>query len=172
MERTNIELKARCADLAAVRKVLHEDDARFVGEDHQVDTYFDVPRGRLKLREGAIERHLIYYERADDAGPKRSDVHLYEPEDPAALKAVLRQALGVKVVVEKRREIYFLDNVKFHLDRVEDLGTFVEIEAIDADGTIRAERLREQCEGWWKRFGLSPEARVAASYSDLLLDGK
>lgn len=167
----NIEVKARCEDLAAVRAVLRDElEARFIGEDHQVDTYFSVERGRLKLREGTIERHLIYYERPDQAGPKPSEVMLYQPEAPAALKELLGRALGVRVVVEKRREIYFLGNVKFHLDRVKGLGTFIEIEAIDREGTLGHERLREQCEHYWQRLGLSETARVAASYSDLLLE--
>lgn len=166
--RTNVEIKARCDDLAAVRRVLEEKGARRVGEDRQTDTYFRVSRGRLKLREGIIERYLIYYERPDEAGPKRSDVQLYEPGPSRALKTFLTQALGVRVVVEKRREIYFAGNVKFHLDRVEGLGRFVEIEAIDAEGARSVADLRAQCERYLRALDIAPDARVRRSYSDLL----
>lgn len=165
----NVEIKARCADPEAVRAVLRRHEARFVGEDHQVDTYFHVPEGRLKLREGRIENSLIHYRRADQAGPRRSDVWLYRLQPDPALKAVLAAALGVKVVVDKRREIYFVDNVKFHIDRVEGLGSFVEIEAIDEDGTLGRDRLRTQCEDFMAALGIRSDDLVEGSYSDLLL---
>ena len=66
----NSEIKARCADQEAVRHYLHEHGADFKGTDHQIDTYFDVPEGRLKLRQGPIENNLIFYQRADTDGPK------------------------------------------------------------------------------------------------------
>ncbi|NBB72246.1 MAG: adenylate cyclase, partial [Bacteroidetes bacterium] len=104
MHHLNIEIKARCDDLDAIRTVLQAEDADFIGEDRQVDTYFRVPDGRLKLREGTIEQSLIHYERPDQDGPKPSDVTRYEPDAPVKLKDVLATALGVWVVVEKRRE--------------------------------------------------------------------
>jgi len=165
----NIEIKARWDDHDAVRAVLQAEGARFVGTDHQVDTYFHVPHGRLKLREGTIECALIHYDRPDQAGPKRSDVHLYTPTPDGDLKAVLTAALGVRVVVDKRREIYFIDNVKVHLDAVDGLGRFVEIEAVDRDGTRGADALMKQCRHYMERFKLPDEALVPGSYAELLL---
>jgi len=172
MQHLNIEIKARCTDLAAIRSILQQHNAEFVGEDHQIDTYFDVAEGRLKLREGTIEQSLIHYHRPDQAGPKPSTVTRYEPEAPAELKGVLEEALGVWVVVDKRREIYFIDNVKFHLDRVKGLGTFVEIEAIGQDQSVDPETLHGQCRRYVEQFSLPDEALVAASYSDLLHRGQ
>ena len=168
----NVEIKARCVDQARIRALLMAQGARHVGEDHQVDTYFDVQRGRLKLREGTIERALIYYRRPDELGPKVSDVMLYQPAPGSALKSMLVQSIGVLVVVEKRREIFFIDNVKFHLDRVDRLGTFVEIEAIDEQESIGRERLLAQCRHYLHQFGIEEDDLVAASYSDLLLQQK
>lgn len=165
----NVEIKARCDDPEAIRAALREEGARFVGEDHQVDTYFRVAHGRLKLREGTIEHALIYYERPDEQGPKRSDVILYHPEPGASLKSILAQANGVLAVVDKRREIYFVENVKFHLDRVAGLGAFVEIEAIDRDETMDEAHLLAQCRRYVARFGIPPEHLVAGSYSDMVL---
>lgn len=75
--RLNVEVKARSGDHERIREILRQRNARLVGEDHQIDTYFNVGTGRLKLREGNIENSLIYYRRSDGVGPKRSDVLLY-----------------------------------------------------------------------------------------------
>ena len=168
MAHVNIEIKARCSAPEAVREILRLAGAECRGTDCQTDTYYEVPAGRLKLRQGNIENALIYYRRPDQPGPKRADVSLYRTAPDSALAEVLSRALPVWMVVKKRREIYFLGNVKFHLDAVEGLGGFVEIEAIDADGSIGAERLRRQCESFMERFGIRPEDLVEGSYSDLL----
>lgn len=164
----NIEIKARAASHRAAREVLTARGARFAGLDHQIDTYFRAPSGRLKLREGNIENALIHYERENTSGPKHSKVGLFENAPGSTLKGILEAALGVDVVVDKRREIHFLDNVKIHLDEVVGLGTFVEIEAIDDDGTRPLEALRAQCEELMAAFGIRDEDLLAVSYSDLL----
>lgn len=163
-----IEIKARCANPQVIREMLRARNADFRGTDRQIDTYFQVPRGRLKLREGQIENCLVYYEREDQAGPKQSDVTLFPLTPNGALKEILIKALGVLVVVEKQREIYFIENVKFHIDSVENLGNFVEIEAIDTDGTIGKERLLAQCQAFLDLFQVAPADLVALSYSDLM----
>ena len=168
MGHVNIEIKARCSDYSRIQAVLRERGADFVGEDHQRDTYFKVLHGRLKLREGNIENALIYYTRPDEKGPKQSDVILYNPEPGTALKSILVQALGVEIIVEKRRSIYFIGNVKFHLDEVQHLGTFVEVEAIDRDGTIGINVLRKQCDEYLRLFDIREDDLVSTSYSDLL----
>lgn len=166
---TIIEIKARCTQAQRIRDYLRSHGADIRGIDHQTDTYFQVPHGRLKLREGRIENTLIYYERADQESAKQSNVLLTKTQPDFALKAQLTQALGVLVVVKKQREIAFIDNVKFHIDRVEGLGHFVEIEAIDNEGTIGPERLRAQCQSFQNALGIQPRDLVAESYSDLLL---
>lgn len=167
---TNVEIKARCENHESIRQYLEQHGADFRGVDHQIDIYFRVPNGRLKLREGNIENALIHYQREDQAGPKKSEVTLYNFPPNPALKETLTKALGVLVVVDKRREIAFIDNVKFHLDRVESLGDFMEIEAIDKDGTIGQGRLMEQCQGYLDAFGVQEQDLLERSYSDMLLD--
>jgi len=167
--RLNVEIKARCADHEVVRSALESLGSRNVGVDHQVDTYFRVPVGRLKLREGTIENSLIHYQRPDQSGPKTSDVLLYRVDPDPALKDVLARALGVLVVVDKHREIHFVDNVKIHLDTVEGLGTFLEIEAIDADGTHTEDELQRQCQTFMGHFDVAEEDLLEISYSDMLL---
>jgi adenylate cyclase, class 2 len=165
----NIEIKARTKRAAAIRQLLQAHQADFRGTDHQIDSYFRVPDGRLKLREGNIENSLIFYRRPDQEGPKASEIHLYRPEiaDPA-LKEVLVAALGVWKVVDKQRDIFFIDNVKFHLDQVAGLGEFVEIEAIDTDGSIGEVRLREQCAHYQQLFDIQEEDLIEHSYSDMV----
>lgn len=172
MQHINVEIKARCERLNEIREILRARGAEFVGEDHQIDTYFPVSEGRFKLREGTIERSLIFYRRPNSGGPKRSEVVRYTPKPDAALKAVLKAALGVKVVVDKRREIYYIDNVKFHLDRVQSLGPFVEIEAVGTEDTTDEAPLRAQCEEYLDLFGIEDGDLVAVSYSDLLMKQK
>ena len=168
----NFEFKARHQHLAEAEQKLLQQQPLFVGEDHQIDTYFEVPNGRLKLREGTIEQALIFYRRADVAGAKQSDVTLYQHPADGALKQVLTQALGVKTVVDKRRKIYFIGNVKFHFDTVKDLGTFVEVEAIDKEGSMDIEELKEQCRFYQELLGITEQDFIAESYSDLLLAKK
>lgn len=162
----NIEIKARCSDPERIAGILGEFNAEYRGEDHQVDTYFRVPEGKLKLREGNIEHSLIYYKRDALPGPKRSDVLLYKPGDEPGLREILRQVLGIKVVVDKVRRIYFIDNVKFHIDTVEKLGSFVEIEAIGEEGN-EAE-LEQQCRKYLEILGIMDEDLLPGSYSELI----
>jgi predicted adenylyl cyclase CyaB len=131
-----------------------------------------VPRGRLKLREGNIEHALIYYERPDTTGAKRSDVLLYQHQPDGALKDILVKLHGIKVVVDKKRKIYFIGNVKFHFDTVAGLGTFVEVEAISDDPRAEPGGLQAQCEHYAELFGINPSDYVHVSYSDLLLSKK
>ncbi len=170
MNTTNAEIKAICHNLETVRMILQNLRARFVGQDQQTDTYFNVPDGRLKLREGRIENALIYYRRPDSRAPKISDVELYPLINPSELKPLLTAALGVKVTVIKQREIYFVNNIKIHLDQVAELGEFVEIEAIDRNGEFSTGELVRQCQTMMQTLGIQPDDRLTHSYSDMLLN--
>jgi predicted adenylyl cyclase CyaB len=166
---TLFEFKAHCNNIQLAEEKLQTLNPIFIGEDHQIDTYFNVETGRLKLREGNIENTLIYYDRGNTANAKQSNVLLYKPNSTADLKSILTQVHGIKVVVDKRRKIYFVENVKFHFDTVATLGTFLEVEAIDTDGTIAIEKLQEQCNFYTQFFNIEMNDFIANSYSDLLL---
>lgn len=168
----NVEIKARCADPEKAEFVLMQEQAVFIGLDHQVDTYFNIPEGRMKLREGNIEHSLIFYKRENQEGPKTSEVNLYQPPRDPALKSLLENSMGVLVVVDKHRKIFFIDNVKFHIDQVEKLGSFIEIEAIDTDGSIGMEKLQKQCKQFMQLLNIKTEELIAVSYSDMLLKEK
>lgn len=170
MRHVNVEIKATCANHEQIRSILRSQNADFKGADHQVDTYFNVNSGRLKFREGKIENFLIFYDRKDKEGPKQSNVILFKSDPNSSLKEILVKSLGILVVVDKQREIYFIDNVRFHIDTVKNLGTFMEIEANDKDGTIGIDKLLEQCQHYLKLFHISEEDLISVSYSDLLLE--
>ena len=165
----NIEFKAKTNNLTAAENILQQHHPVFIGEDHQVDTYFNVSAGRMKLREGNIENALIHYERENTAGSKSSQVILYQHQPDKNLKDILTQALGIKAVVDKKRKIYFISNVKFHFDTVQGLGTFIEVEAIDKDGIIGKEKLQEQCDFYATLLKISREDFMAVSYSDMIM---
>lgn len=168
MSHLNVEIKARCSHTDQIRLVLKQHKAVFRGVDRQVDTYFKLPHGRLKLREGNIENYLIHYDRPDTPGPKRSIVTLYKPPSDPALREILSRSLEIHAVVRKTREIYHLENVKFHIDQVDGLGQFIEIEAIDDSGTLAEVALRAQCEKYVTLFRIPPDELVECSYSDMI----
>ena len=165
----NVEIKAKCEDPAFIRAYLVKNEADFKGTDEQTDTYFNVTNGRLKLREGAIENNLIFYERENKAGPKHSHFNLVKIEDAKGLKEVLIKSIGVKVTVKKKREIFYIKNVKFHIDEVPHLGSFIEIEAGNVIDNLSEEQLSEQCNFYLNEFGINPEDLVEESYSDMLM---
>jgi predicted adenylyl cyclase CyaB len=169
MSYLNVEIKARCNHASQVRTYLLDHGAEFKGVDEQTDTYFNVQQGRLKLREGNIENNLIYYERTNQAGPKNSQFRLVKIEDAKGLKEALTSSIGIKVVVKKRREIYYIGNVKFHIDEVPGLGSFAEIEAGNILADLSQEQLKEQCDFYMKELKIGSEDLIEGSYSDMLL---
>ncbi len=165
--RRNLEIKARCPDLAAARQAARHLCGLPAIED-QVDTYFHVPRGRLKLR--AINGRnavLIAYERSDRAAARLSHYRLVPVPDPELLTAALAGSLGIRGRVHKHREIYLHHNVRIHLDEVAGLGSFLELEAVlttsneeaDADGRVA---------GLLALFHIEEADFLAVSYADLL----
>jgi len=168
MNITNIEFKARVNDLREVETRLQTLSPVFKGLDHQIDTYFNVPHGRLKLREGNIEHALIQYHRDNLAGAKESTVVLYKHKPDPALKQILTLQFGVLKVVDKQRKIYFIDHVKFHFDQVLGLGEFMEVEVINENNRFTMEELQAECKRWIGFFDILPEQFVETSYSDLV----
>ena len=165
----NIEIKASCNNPEIIEEILLKNNAKYIGEDHQIDTYFTTEKGRLKLREGKIENSLILYNRIEIKGLKKSEVILYKPnENIKSLKQILENTLKVWVIVDKTRKIFFIENVKFHIDKVKYLGSFIEIEAIDNSGNIGEEKLRKQCNKYIDLLKVDSSNFIDKSYSDLI----
>lgn len=172
MNRFNIEIKATVTHPDNIRKILRQEQAKFIGVDFQTDIYFNVPHGRLKLRQGNIENALIFYDRRNEKGPKPSHITIQPLASGNNLLDILTQSLGILAEVKKEREIYFIDNIKIHLDNVEGLGNFVEIEAISRDNRQSESSLREQCLQYINRFNIPEEDMISMSYSDMILAQK
>jgi predicted adenylyl cyclase CyaB len=164
----NVEIKARVQDWETLRQRV---DA-LAGPPNallcQEDTFFRTPQGRLKLRILAPDHgQLIYYERPDRAGPKTSHYILADTTEPHALGQVLSEALGVRGVVRKQRWLYWVGHTRVHLDQVEGLGDFVELEVVlqpgqgDDDGLAVARDLMA-------KLGIQEEDLVQGAYMDLL----
>jgi predicted adenylyl cyclase CyaB len=165
----NVELKARLADLAAVRKIAQRLATANLGIQQQTDTYFHCRHGRLKLREIAGQpAQLIPYRRPDCAGAKGSEYRLVEVPNAIGLKQALTAALGVLAVVDKVREVFLVENVRIHLDEVAGLGKFIEFEAV-LTATVDESVGQSQVAQLQRDFGIRDSDLVSGSYSDLLL---
>ena len=163
----NLEFKAKCDSLDAFRQRLVNLQAEHRRTMKQLDTYFNVPQGRLKLRE--IDTHnaqLIYYERADLAESRYSNYQICDIPEPMAFKQIATMALGVKGVVEKQRELWLFGNTRIHLDEVKNLGQFVELETVIRSQTEVEAQAEHQLVK--EALGIKEEDLVSASYSDLV----
>ena len=167
----NLEIKTRYPDLDAARRLARELGAREAATSRDVDTYFCVPEGRLKLRqaEGATHGTLIFYQRPDAPESRLSAYHLSHIADVPSLRSLLHTALGVLVTVTKTRQLWLYGATRIHLDQVEGLGNFVELETV-LSGQAEAEAQTEY-EHVKRGLRLREQQPVPASYSDLLLHG-
>ncbi len=165
---TNIEIKAIVRDVISlenlVRNIAKTDPILLFQED----IFFNVPRGRLKLRILAPDKgELIFYERPNICGPKQSSYLKAESSDPLGLKETLTKALGVKGVVRKTRKLYLYEQTRIHIDDVEGLGSFVELEVMlqenqnTEDGIVIAENIILQLK-------IDKKELVDVAYIDLL----
>jgi homotetrameric cytidine deaminase len=167
MTRLNVELKATDPDPAATAARAEALGAADQGVRVQRDTYFAARHGRLKLREQDVAgAELIAYSRGDSRDGAESEYLLVPAIDPVGLALALDRSLGTTVVVAKRRRLFLWENVRIHLDEVEELGTFIEVEIVEPD-----ERASEQMARLRGVLQIEDSALVAVGYSDLLLDG-
>jgi predicted adenylyl cyclase CyaB len=167
---SNVEIKARLSPEQSrrVRKkalALSSIAPEFLG---QTDTFYEIPSGRLKLREledGTAE--LIAYERPDQVGPKRSSYVRSPCADPKSLHEVLARSLGIRGVVEKRRQVIHVGQTRVHLDEVVGLGSFLELEVVlqENQPLEEAEAIAAEL---MSAFGVTSESLIEGAYIDLL----
>jgi homotetrameric cytidine deaminase len=172
MARVNVELKARDADPAATAARCLALGAEDHGVLSQRDTYFARARGRLKLRDqGEDGAELIAYQRSDGSEPEESSYVIAPVAAPEQLGEALDAALGTTVVVVKRRRLFIWENVRIHLDEVQELGTFVELEAVVGSGSDDLAIAQAQVARLRTELAIDDDALLAVGYSDLLMDG-
>ncbi|HEX5713617.1 MAG TPA: class IV adenylate cyclase [Solirubrobacterales bacterium] len=171
LPRRNLELKAVDRDRVRSREICEGLGAEAGGVLHQKDIYFDVPRGRLKLRrEKGTPAHLIAYERSNDLGQRESRYRIVEVEDDVELEAALTGALGIKAVVQKERQLFLYEGVRIHLDRVEDLGSFIEFEGVVAPDEVDLGRLEKLLAELRHSLDIDDADLIGDSYCDLVAE--
>jgi predicted adenylyl cyclase CyaB len=165
---SNIEVKARARNFAEIKTRAEKLSDTRVEVIPQEDTFFNTPQGRLKLRVLLGEKgQLIYYTRPDQEGPKRSDYHISYTADPANLKRVLELAYGIRGVIRKTRYLYLVGQTRVHLDDVDGLGQFMELEVVMREGQSDAEG-QAIAEGLLERLGVEKSDLLEGAYMDLL----
>ncbi|MGE5463595.1 MAG: class IV adenylate cyclase [Syntrophothermus sp.] len=164
----NIEIKARARDFGGIRSRAEKLSDTPVQVIPQEDIFFNVESGRLKLRILALDQsQLIYYTRPDQEGPKRSDYHISRSSDPLNLKRVLELSCGIRGVVKKTRYLYLVWQTRIHLDDVEGLGQFMELEVVLEEGQSDAEGQRI-AEELMSALGVERSDLIDGAYMDLL----
>jgi predicted adenylyl cyclase CyaB len=167
---SNIEIKARITDLKKIEGLVAALSDTPPKRLRQRDTFFRCAAGRLKLREtGVGESELIFYSRADVVGTKQSDYEIAPVTDAAKLKSVLKQALGETVVVEKTRLVSLIGQTRVHLDAVEGLGNFLELEVVLRDGQSPTEG-HAIARDLMQQLGIQEADLIATAYADMLME--
>jgi predicted adenylyl cyclase CyaB len=164
----NLEIKAALASLGAVRSRLRRlEGATLLASLRQTDWYFRVPHGRLKLRQVAANRdgELIAYFRPDKTAARTSEFQRMPTPDAAGTRRLLERMFGLRGCVRKRREVWLYMNARIHLDMVDGIGRFIEIEVVVTDGMRQARRLMREL---MDALRISRESLIAGSYGSLL----
>jgi adenylate cyclase class IV len=165
----NVEIKARANDFE-VQALLAEKMSDSPPETLiQLDTFFKVEHGRLKLREFPDSpAQLIFYQRSDVSGPKLSDYQITESQDPEGLKRILSDAYTIIATVTKTRRLMINGRTRIHIDKVEGLGNFIELEVVlcegesIADGQSEAKQIMDSLQ-------IREQDLLAQAYVDLIL---
>jgi predicted adenylyl cyclase CyaB len=165
---SNIEIKAKIENIDSLNRAIENLFNVKAEEIIQVDTFFNIEKGRLKLRTFSKDYgELIYYERKDTAGPKQSDYHIFKTSEPENLKQVLQFSLGLRGTVQKKRFLYLVGNTRIHLDVVDKLGSFIELEVVlspqqsESDGKIVAK-------DFMFKLNIKEKDLIELAYIDLL----
>lgn len=168
----NIEIKAKCPNIKYARLKAQKYKSDYLGHLHQVDTYYQTKVGRLKLREiNGVKAQLIPYFKDYSKGPMKSCYELMPVEDSENLKKILDHILGTVAIVDKKREVFLIDNVRIHLDEVKNLGTFIEFEAVYQETSTEAKELEvKKVKNLMNLFEIQESDLLDRSYIDYLLE--
>ena len=164
---SNIEIKAHVRNFSEIKSRAEKLGDTPVEVIPQEDTFFNTPQGRLKLRVVGDQGQLIYYTRPDQEGPKRSNYHIVNTADPLNLKRVLELAYGIRGVVRKTRYLYLAGQTRIHLDDVEELGQFMELEVVleEGQGDAEGQKIAEEL---MSALGVERSDLIDGAYMDLL----
>lgn len=164
----NVEIKARVDSYEETRQIVEKITGQAPIEINQEDIYFNVSGGRIKLRIlSPTQGNLIYYNRPNIPGPKTSDYYLVEINNPGDCKALLQAAYGIRSKVKKVRHLYKYGRTRIHLDEVEKLGAFIELEVVlSPDESYEAgEYEANELIG---KLGINDSQLISDSYVDIM----
>jgi len=165
---SNIEIKARVHNFELLKRKIEALYSIKAEEIFQVDTFFRIEKGRLKLRTfSKTKGELIYYLRLNSTGPKRSDYYIYKTDNPEELKKLLEISLGIRGVVRKKRSLYLVGNTRIHLDEVENLGSFIELEVILSPEQTEIDG-KNIAENFMKELDIKEKDLIDIAYIELL----
>jgi len=165
---SNVEIKARVKDFETLKRKAKELSASEGVVIEQKDIFFQVPKGRLKLRFLQNQpSQLIFYERDDKSGPKMSDYHIATTDKPDDLANVLSRALGEKGVVKKKRLLHLVGQTRVHCDDVDGLGHFMELEVVMKENQSAVEG-EEIAKDLMSKLGVEETDLIEGAYIDLL----
>ncbi len=165
---TNLEIKARIPSIQYAINIAEKLPASFSTELNQTDTYFVVPKGRLKLREiNNSQCELIYYTRTETSNERLSDFEISTVTDSINLKSILKMAYGVSAAVQKKRLLYLYGTTRIHIDNIDSLGAFIEFEVPVETDHQKAHNIMQFL---ISKFQIQDDSFIKESYMDLILD--
>ncbi|MCK5032879.1 MAG: class IV adenylate cyclase [Calditrichia bacterium] len=167
----NLEIKATCPNLLETESIVKKIATEYKGIDSQIDTYFNTNTGRFKLRESSLSgSYLIPYIRPDKTETKLSLYDKIIVSDSENVKSLFTQLLGIHCVVKKKRIIYLYENVRIHLDQVENLGTFIEFEAVFDEINKDEKEQKKKISYLMQQLRIKKGMLIASSYEQLLIN--
>lgn len=162
----NLEIKVPIKNLKKLTKIVENEGGKLIYSSRQIDVYYKVNNGRLKVRNSSGEKSVIYYERIEDGSERWSNFEVIKVDDPNVWIKFFDKFLQRLVVVDKQRTLYHLLNTRIHFDKVKGLGDFVELETKVTNGKKKA---RQEFSMILDLLDLNPENQILNSYSDLIL---
>jgi len=167
---TNVEIKAVCKDIELSEHKIRKIATGFFGLENQTDTYFNTIKGRFKLRESSKSgNYLVPYLRENESGAKISEYLKIPVDDSMLTKSIFTDLFGIRCVVKKTRKIFFYQNVRIHLDQVEQLGEFIEFEAVCSEAE-KEEMQHKKLNYLMELLNIFPEDLISNSYADMIVE--
>lgn len=162
----NLEIKVPVKNLKKLIEIVEKEGGSKIYSSRQVDVYYKLENGRLKVRNSSGEKSIIFYRRIEDGSERWSDFEVIKIDDPGKWINFFDNFLERLVVVDKHRTLYHLYNTRIHFDKVKGFGNFVELETKVVNGKQRA---RKEFQKILELLQLDPEKQILNSYSDLIL---
>lgn len=164
---TNLEIKVPVQNLKKLINIVESHKGMKIYSSRQIDVYYKIPAGRLKIRNSSGEKSIIYYKRNEDGRERWSNFEVIKVNNPEEWIKFFDKFLERLVVVDKHRTLYHLENTRIHFDRVKNLSNFVELET---KVVTTRKAARKEFEKILKLLNLNPENQILNSYSDLILE--